>query len=72
MNTHNWLQLAANRWPSAQVNGLGRYALKSETGGIFLYETERQAATCAAYHNSQVFDLAPCPVPTKCREIGWE
>jgi hypothetical protein len=67
----NFERLAGDRWPNAQIHGLGRYALRSERGEVFLYQTEAQARASAPFHNSIVFDLQPTPLPRKCTEIGY-
>jgi hypothetical protein len=55
----NFEQLAGDRWPNAQIHGRGRFALRSERGEVYLYQTESQARASAPFHNSRVFDLEP-------------
>jgi len=66
---HNWERLAADRWPNSLIHGLGRFALKSERGEVYLYQTEAQARASAPFHNSVVFDLRPTPFPTNCPNV---
>jgi hypothetical protein len=68
---HNWESLAADRWPNALIHGLGRFALRSERGEVYLYPTESQAKMNAPFHNSRVFDLRECPHAPNCKEIGY-
>ena len=72
MSNTYWRALAIERWPGQEVTGTGRWALKSERGGIFLFETKERAVLSGPFYNSKVYDLRPTPVPTRCREIGYE
>jgi hypothetical protein len=54
---NNFEALAGDRWPNAQIHGRGRFALRSERGEVYLYQTEAQARASAPFHNSRVFDL---------------
>jgi len=65
----NFETLAGDRWPNAQIHGRGRFALRSERGEVYLYQTENQARACAPFHNSVVFDLRRCPLPTNCSNV---
>jgi hypothetical protein len=56
---NNFETLAGDRWPNAQIHGRGRFALRSERGEVYLYQTEAQARASAPFHNSRVFDLEP-------------
>jgi len=68
---HNWERLAADRWPDSLIHGLGRFALRSERGEVYLYPLESQAKMSAPFHNSKVFDLMPCHLPRNCNAV-WE
>jgi hypothetical protein len=59
---HNWISLAADKLGGKncpQIHGNGRFALRNESGSIFLYETAYQAAASQAFHNSRIWDLLP-------------
>jgi hypothetical protein len=66
---HNWERLAADRWPTAQIHGRGRYALRSERGDVYLYQTEAQARASAPFYDSRAIDLAPTPFPENCSTV---
>jgi hypothetical protein len=56
-------RIASERWPSLEVNGMGRWALVAHKDGtpIAVYLTDNREAALASqpFYDSKVIDLSP-------------
>ena len=58
-----WRVQARNKWPGCEILGVGRFALKSFSGEVYLWPTREEAENWTLFYDSAVFDLMPTPVP---------
>jgi len=72
----NWLELAKKKFSNSSITGTGRWALTAldSPGEVWLFESYDNArAQVLDVNRVRISDLqATTPVPTKCRDIGYE